>query len=284
METDSLGKSCKAGVTGNNHSFVLKHSILPIFSNKNNRHYESAEGLGLNMADKKVFKKFKQRLGDKRGRAGVFSLRGFARAYYRAGTNRAPVSYSLEHFLCTPMASVHDTNLSDEFVGMDIPRSPGGVPETYKTTCVGCHSHMDALRGAFAYYDFKDSSALSTVVLEKLFYTYSGVVEKMNQNMAYEQGWRVVNDFWRSNWALNSSNRDRGLTMIGSGQGAKDFGKHLVSQPLFAKCMAKQVVEKVCAKKAKINSSYIEELGRYFISSNYNMKKLFAKVGVQCSK
>src|SRR5690606_16890101 len=94
--------------------------------------------------------------------SGLLSTRAYGAAYLFAGTNRAPVAFAMEHFLCRDMESLNDTTIPDFRNRRDVDRSPGGTSEIYKNRCIGCHAGMDGLAGAFAYYDYINGKVVYT--------------------------------------------------------------------------------------------------------------------------
>ncbi len=47
-----------------------------------------------------------------------------------------------------------DTTLPPDRIRQDVTRSPGGVSTLFLTNCIGCHTGMDPMAQAFAYYNF----------------------------------------------------------------------------------------------------------------------------------
>lgn len=88
--------------------------------------------------------------------AGVLTTRTFAERNLSGGTNRRAVEFSLKQFLCVSMAEAADANASDQYVGRDVERFPGGDHNKYLTSCKSCHSVMDGMRGAFAKLDYSN--------------------------------------------------------------------------------------------------------------------------------
>src|SRR5262249_23644698 len=85
--------------------------------------------------------------------AGILTAPDFAIKHYSAGTNRRPIKFLMQNFLCRSLEQLMDTSLPDTWVRRDVDRSPGGDSRTYKQQCIACHSGIDAITGAFAYYD-----------------------------------------------------------------------------------------------------------------------------------
>ena len=60
----------------------------------------------------------------------------------------------MNQFLCVTMAEAADSNASDQFIGRDVERFPGGDYNKFLTSCKSCHSVMDAMRPAFGKMDY----------------------------------------------------------------------------------------------------------------------------------
>ena len=209
--------------------------------------------------------------------AGVTTTRNGAANYFSAGTNRRPNRFIFINYLCKDYEDVHDITIPDFRVGRDVERNPGGDSRTFKNRCVGCHAGQDALRGAYAFYDFNNDAIL---------YTPTQVRGKMNQNNYYPQGFVTTNDSWINTWATgqNASLGWRGET---SGNGAKSVGMMFSKTRAFSECMAKKVFKLVCIKDAKSpeDLASVELNANSFEANNeYSMKKLIAKTSAGCAK
>lgn len=245
--------------------------------------------------------------------AGIFTTRAFAQAYYNAGTNRAPVRYTLKNFLCEDIDAFHDTTIPDIYVRRDPDRAPGGDSTVFKNHCVGCHAGMDPLTPAFAYLDWNDDKqrleftkplpstphdktrcadqAEITLTLksdynEKL--RCSVVKKYLNNKDSFPSGFVVTSDHWRNLWNRGSGARVGWPGDIGSpleGHGPKAFGIMIAQTKAFPRCMVKQVMEHVCFATDFLSPQIKDKMERLtddFISSEYNMKKLFAQTAVLC--
>jgi hypothetical protein len=212
--------------------------------------------------------------------AGVYTSRGFAQAYYEAGTNRAAVRFSLMNFMCEDIDKFHDTSISDFRVRQDVDRIPGGASKTYINECKGCHSGMDPLAGAFAYLDW-DADAMQMV------YSNGAVVPKFfNNSDVFPDGYVSKSDeflnFWtkgqnaRVGWAVGSEGE------ILRGNGPKAFGKMLSDTAQYSSCMAKTVYKTVCMKDQELSDAGIQELTKAFVASGYKVKTLFTKAAASC--
>ena len=243
-----------------------------------NRHYESISEQGLDLSDKMLLVSQSQqaKLHTSLGAiSGLLSSRAYGSAYFFAGTNRAPVAYALEHFLCKDMEELNDTTIEDNRNRRDVDRSPGGSSTLYKNRCVGCHAGMDAMSGAFAYYDYLNG---------KVTYTPGNVVTKMNHNAVFSAGYVTGNDSWINYWGVGQNANLGWSREVTEGIGATSFGRMLADTEAFHSCMAKQTYEKVCMKKASADEDHvrIKRLTAAYKISNYNMKSLFINASLEC--
>ncbi len=53
---------------------------------------------------------------------------------------------------------IHDTSRPPDRIRQDVSRSPGGDSRVFNNNCIGCHSVMDSMAQAFAYYDFDETA------------------------------------------------------------------------------------------------------------------------------
>ena len=90
--------------------------------------------------------------------AGVMTTRAAAEAFFVAGTNRAMFRFTLMNHLCTDLEQVQDTTRPPDRIRQDVSRSPGGDSRIFLNNCIGCHSGMDPMAQAFAYYNFDETA------------------------------------------------------------------------------------------------------------------------------
>jgi hypothetical protein len=245
--------------------------------NTTNDHYESLTALGLNLGDPDLLIENSQENKIHqypKAISGILTTRAYGAAFVVAGTNRAPVAYAIENFLCKDMNEMNDTTIPDHRNRRDVDRSPGGTSEIYKNRCVGCHAGMDALAGAFAYYDYVNG---------KLIYTPGQVVSKMNHNVVFPQGFVTQSDQWMNLWTegQNASLKWGEATV---GEGVRSLGQMLSETEAFHSCMAQQVYKKVCLKPvtADEDKMRVAKLTQKYKSDNFNMKNLFINTSIEC--
>ena len=66
--------------------------------------------------------------------------------------------FTLMNHLCRDLEQVHDTTRPPDRIRQDVSRSPGGDSRIFLNNCIGCHSGMDPLAQAFAYYNFDETA------------------------------------------------------------------------------------------------------------------------------
>ena len=254
-------------------------SGVAMYSPSNNDHYEQLEDNGANL--KNVLVEQKQSdigsVPDARGIAAILSSRAWASAYYSMGTNRRATFYLLKNFMCSEMDYIMDTNLPDIFVARDVTRSPGGDSSEYKSYCVGCHAAQDAMRPAWAYYDFDATTG-------QISYTQGQVVQKMNQaGDTFPDGWVTPDNNFRNLWGSMSVHMERlGFKPPFNGVGAADLGKQVARSSGFANCMTYEAFKKVCYRNPSASESeFISDVSQEFESTG-NMKEVYKKVAAHC--
>lgn len=218
--------------------------------------------------------------------AGILSTRGFAQAYYSAGTNRRATAFVLQYFLCHDMHMLHDTGIKHDFIRRDVDRAPSGDAQIYEKKCAGCHAGMDALSGWNVYYDFGGQQRYTSgeyIVGERLLYNPQQVNKKINKN-DLDGGGHVTQDDSFTNLWTEGQNSILGWPSTTSGNGAKEWGKMLAESEAFASCMATHAFEQVCMGKpaTKAEREAVDKMADYFVTNDYSMKKLFAATAVSC--
>ena len=254
----------------------------PAYSLANNAHYEFLDAGGITLHD--TLQRQVQSTTGGLGTAassGILSTRGFAEAYYQAGTNRRAVAFTLDTFLCREMESLMDTTRPDMFVRRDVSRAPGGDSNLYRNKCAGCHSGMDALGGAFAYYDWDDTDDGS------LIYDAGSPRPKFARNaQEFPDGRPTDDDKWTNMWT-EGQNKSLGWKGATSGAGLQSFGTMITSSDAFAGCMAERTFAQVClhSPSNKAEEATVTDLASTFAKDGkYSMKDLFAKTAAACIK
>jgi hypothetical protein len=211
--------------------------------------------------------------------AGIITSRAASEAFFIAGTNRAMFRFTLINHMCNDMEQMHDTSLVPDRIRQDVSRSPGGDSRLFLNSCVGCHTGMDPLAGAFAYYDFDEAA-------QRLVYTPGNVQAKyFNNDLNFPQGYRTTDDSWMNYWreGQNSYLLFDG-SLPGAGNGAKSMGQELGNSYAFAACQVKKVFRAVCLRDAEnqTDRNAVDAIVTTFRSSGYRMKQVFADTAVHC--
>jgi len=253
---------------------------LPGYSMTNNDHYQQMEDQGMDLKTVLV-QRSQSSLTDlpAAATAGLITTRAAAEAFFIAGTNRAMFRFTLMNHLCHDLEQVHDTTYPPDRIRQDVSRSPGGDSRVFLNNCIGCHSGMDPLAQAFAYYDYDD-------VLGRITYTEGQVVAKYFNNAEnFKYGYATPDDRWDNYWR-EGQNALLGWdgSLPGSGNGAKSLGQELGNSTAFAECQVQKVFNAVCFRDPVdgADRTQISSMVTSFINSNYRMKQAFADAAVYC--
>jgi cysteine synthase len=152
----------------------------------------------------------------------------------------------------------------------------------YLNNCIGCHTGMDPLAGAFAYYNFNEMTG-------SIEYTQGNVQPKyFNNDTNFETGYRTTDDSWINYWREGQNGflgwATSGPGSAGSGMGAKSMGDELANSAAFASCQVKKVFKAVCLREPE-NQADRDQVNLVMIPSfqaGYSMKQTFAEAAVYC--
>ena len=153
----------------------------------------------------------------------------------------------------------------------------------FLNNCVGCHTGMDPLAQAFAYYEWSGEEGEEAGSIQ---YTANQVQPKYLINADnFRYGYVTPDDRWDNYWREGQNSAlgwDTGLS--GSGQGAKSMGMELAHSEAFAQCQAKQVFQTVClhAPSTQADLNQVSSMVTGFKSSTYNMQTLFTGAATYC--
>jgi hypothetical protein len=211
--------------------------------------------------------------------AGAITTRAAAEAFFIAGTNRAMFRFTLINHMCVDMEQVLDTSIIPDRIRQDVSRSPGGDSRVFLNNCIGCHSGMDPLAQAFAYYNYDD-------VAGRIEYTPGQVQPKyFNNDETFADGFVTPDDSWSNYWR-EGQNALLGWSssLPGSGIGAKSLGQELAGTQAFADCQVQKVFKAVCLRDPVDQSdrNQITAMTSSFRNNNYNLKQVFAESAVYC--
>jgi len=262
---------------------VAKAPGVPAYSLANNAHFQFLDKAAASLKD--VLIQVKQSSGTAAlpvdATAGLMTTRGFAEGFIKAGTNRAAAAFTFATFLCHDMNKLADTTRPDFHVRRDVTRVPGGDSAVFRNKCAGCHAGMDALAGAFAYYDVIEGKTADTDVLA---YTAGTVVTKMNHNSdQFPDGYVTTDDSWVNNWLIGQ-NAAIGWKGAATGNGAKAFGTMLTATDAFPTCMAQRAVATMCLHQPTTNAELaaVTKIAASF-AKDFNLKNAYADAAVACS-
>ena len=90
--------------------------------------------------------------------AGILTTRAAAEAFFVAGTNRAMFRFTVLNHLCMDLEQLKDGGRPADRIRQDVSRSPGGDSRLFLNNCIGCHTGMDPMAQAFAYYNFDETT------------------------------------------------------------------------------------------------------------------------------
>lgn len=283
---------------------------IPAYSTSNNNHYQFLEDSSANLGDNTVLRNGVQSTVtglQVNATAGVMTTRAAARAFFVNGTNRAMFRYTLLNHWCTDLEQLKDTSLPTDRIRQDVSRSPGGDSTLFLNQCSGCHTGMDPMAQAFAYYEFDYPSEEEQPSLSdeermdrgQIVYT-PGVVQPkyhINENN-FSSGYVTPNDHWTNYWRLgdnsgkigwlnsatNSGSVDLALnSAYAEGDGASSMGEEMANTEAFAHCQVKKVFREVCLREPMASEQFDFDgfVGNFKVG--YNLKQVFAEVAGYCS-
>ena len=264
-------------------------SGVPAYSNSNNDHYEALEQQGADLQTVLTGTTQSSITGlPANATAGVMTTRAAAKAFFYAGTNRAMYRFTLLNHLCRDLEQIQDNTRAHDRIRQDVTRSPGGDSRIFLNNCSGCHTGMEPLTQAFAYYEYQyDRNADPDGDNGQLIYTPGTVQPKFLQNADnFKYGYVTPDDSWDNYWRSGPNSLlgwDPGLP--GSGNGAKTMGQELANSAAFAQCQVEKVFKAVCLREPgnSADRSQIATMVTSFAASGYRMKQVFAESAAYCS-
>lgn len=270
---------------------------LPAYSTSNNEHYEAMEdqALDLSTALTQVSQSSLNGLPTD-ATAGVLTSRAAAKEFFYLGTNRAMFRFTLMNHLCSDLEPLKDNTRSPDRIRQDVSRSPGGDSRIFLNNCLACHSGMDPMAQAFAYYEYdfnRDSDPEGES--GRLVYNQAGTVDpdtgtrvqgKYHINATnFPFGFQTPDDQWSNYWR-EGVNQKLGwdASLPGSGNGAKSLGQELANSEAYAQCQVEKVFKTVCLRDAESQQdlTQIQATTESFKQNGYQLKRVFAEVGSYC--
>jgi hypothetical protein len=218
--------------------------------------------------------------------AGVMTTRGAASAFFINGTNRAMFRFTMLNHLCNDLQQVMDITRPPDRIRQDVTRSPGGVSTLFLNNCIGCHSGMDPMAQAFAYYNFTATDPTTTDTTGQIVYTAGQVQPKYHiNNTNFPQGFNTLDDAWQNRWRTGPDYiLGWSAALSGSGNGAKSLGQELESSAAFASCQVTRVFKDVCLRAPNTTADFtqVNSMIASFQAHNYSLRQVFAEGAAYC--
>jgi hypothetical protein len=260
---------------------------LPAPSTTANDHYAQAEAQGVDLKSTLTQVTQSGLYGTPAtATAGLMTTRAAASSFFINGTNRAMFRFTLIAHLCNDLETVEDITRPPDRIRQDVSRSPGGDSRVFLNSCIGCHSGMDPMAQAFAYYDFPGTAVGDGLNTGAMVYTQGTTQAKYHINTGnFPQGFVTPDDSWTNRWR-QGPNQVLGWdpTLPGAGNGAKSLGTELAKSTAFAQCQAQKVFQSVCyrAPASQADLNQVSSMTSSFKAGGYKYKSLFASAAVYC--
>ena len=209
--------------------------------------------------------------------AGIMTTRGFAEAFFVAGTNRSPVRFTTVNLMCMDMEDFRDVTAWPDRIRQDVSRSPGGDSALFLNDCLACHAGLDGLAGGFAYYDFDEDA-------QQMTYTAGSVHPKfVREAGTFPFGYETIGDSWINYWRTGP-NEFVGWNGPGSGMGAKSLGMELSQTRQFSQCQVENVFRQVCYREPNgaADTQAVQDIANIFEANNRSMKRIYAETAAYC--
>ena len=218
--------------------------------------------------------------------AGIMTTRAAAAAFFINGTNRAMFRFTMMNHLCHDLQTVMDITRPPDRIRQDVTRSPGGVSTLFLNNCIGCHSGMDPMAQAFAYYNFSATDPTMTDTTGQIVYTAGQTQAKYHiNNLNFPQGFNTPNDAWENRWRAGPNQLlGWSSSQPGSGNGAKSLGQELENSQSFASCQVTRVFKQVCLR-APDSPADITQVNTMISSfqQGYVLRQVFAQSAAYCA-
>jgi hypothetical protein len=259
----------------------------PAYSPSNNAMYDALDANNVDLSQHLVSKTQSSLTGiPAAATAGVMTTRGAASAFFINGTNRAMFRFTMLNHLCNDMQLVMDTTRPPDRIRQDVTRSPGGVSTLFLNNCIGCHSGMDSMAQAFAFYNFTATDPTTTDTTGTIVYTAGQVQPKYHiNNTNFPQGFNTMDDAWENRWRAGPNYiLGWSATLPGSGNGAKSLGTELESSAAFSSCQVNRVFKDVCLRAPNTTADFaqVNSMISSFQSHNYSLRQVFAEGAAYC--
>jgi hypothetical protein len=271
-------------------SAAISANSLPAYSPANNDLYQAMDDANVDMSSPSNLVSSTQSAITgipAAATAGVMTTRGAASAFFVNGTNRAMFRFTMMNHLCDDLPTIMDVTRPPDRIRQDVTRSPGGVSTLFLTNCIGCHSGMDPMAQAFAYYNFTyPASEIGATAwpIGQIVYTAGQVQPKyFINNTNFPQGFVTPDDTWTNRWRTGPNEILGWPAGSGTGQGAKSLGQELENSAAFASCQVTRVFKDVCLRAPSSASDATQVTSMIATFQNgYNLRQVFAQSAAYC--
>lgn len=272
---------------------------------RSNVHYEQMDSLNVDLKQNLIREEGQKVLDSSGGistlddAAGLLTTRAWMMAHANAGTNRRIIEYSFKVFLCSPIKEWANTTYPDSHVGREVGRFPNSE---YRSKCKACHTGMDGMRPATAYFDFKIEDAANNTGFIKYKYSYAKdpsptdpsqltvdvpsdqqlIPSKFRRaSSTFPLGYIVKNTEW-VNYTSTSMFGWKSGSSPNYGSGMNQFGQMIASSRGYSQCLVRKVFSTVCKRDlTSADNVLINKLAVDFENNNYNMKDLFTDIAIR---
>ena len=262
------------------------NGVSPAPSTGDNNHYATAEANGVDLlANLKQTSQSATYGTPAAATAGLLTTRGAESSFFINGTNRAMFRFTMMNHFCNDMQTLMDTTRPTDRVRQDVARSPGGDSRVFLNNCAGCHSGMDPMAQAFAYYNFNGMVVGPGTNTGTMQYTALQVQPKYlinSNNFIY--GFVTPDDSWSNRWR-GGVNASLGWdpSLPGYGNGAKSLGQELEHSDAFAQCQVVKVFTAVCFRAPlQTDQAAINSIKSSFKTQGYKLKQVFQQAAAAC--
>ncbi|AJD49460.1 hypothetical protein S7S_15240 [Isoalcanivorax pacificus W11-5] len=272
---------------------ALGHNDIPAPSGTSNAHFEAMEAAHVPLQQVLTARAQSALYGlPADATAGIMTSRAAAKAFFYAGTNRAMLRFTLMNHLCHDLEQLKDATRPADRIRQDITRSPGGDSRIFLNNCIACHSGMDPMAGAFAYYNWSGPEGSPA---GEILYNRDGQTDpatgtrvqakyRINANN-FIHGFETGDDTWLNYWR-DGQNAVLGWdgSLPGHGQGAKSLGQELAHSEAFATCQAEKTFRTVCLRSpaSTADLSQVEDMRAAFSANGHRLRDLFVDAAVYC--
>jgi len=258
--------------------------VAAAYSQTDNLHYEQLEEQGIDLSDTTDFVPWSQdslpdSMLDSSESAGIVTSRAAAEAFFSAGTNRAMWRFTAINYLCVDMEQMSDNTRPVDRIRQDVSRSPGGDSDIFLNQCSGCHTGMDPVSGAYAYFDWDETQ-------ERMIHTRGQVqLKNLINGSNFPFGYVTTDNRWDNYWR-EGQNATFGWSdsLPGGGYGVRSLGEEVANSRGFARCQVQKAFQQICFREPanEIERNEVESIATDFEDLGYSMKTVFAKVAAYC--